>query len=251
MQITLKGWSRLNRFLLEAGSLESVADINSWVINNISSIVPYDNSAIDIALSEKLQPSITLSLNSDKKWEDLFNSYYYTLSLFPEFNDNVFSADNRKIEKSHKSEYYNDFLAPQRIRYTAGFTLYDSENKPSNTLVVNRTSRGGMFSTEELSLMKAAAQHLSNYRKMLLISERFKKIPVMLSELEEGNSILSPRETEIVYLLAKRLKPVEIAKELKISLLTVRKHIQNIYEKLNISDRHGLLMRIHQCKNGI
>ena len=75
MQISLKGWSRLNRFLLEAGSLESVADINSWVINNISSIVPYDNSAIDIALSEKLQPSITLSLNSDKKWEDLFNSF--------------------------------------------------------------------------------------------------------------------------------------------------------------------------------
>ncbi len=250
MQISLKGWSRLNRFLLEAGSLESVAEINSWVINNISSIVPYDNSAIDISLSERLRPSITLSLNSDKKWEDLFNSYYYTISLFPEFNDNVFSADNRKIEKSHKSEYYSDFLAPQNIRYTAGFTLYNSENKPYNTLVLNRTSRGGMFSTEELSLMKAAAHHLSNYCKMLLISERFKKIPVMLYELENGNTILSPRETEVIYLLVKRLKPVEIAKELKISQLTVRKHIQNIYEKLNISDRHQLFQKIHQYNRG-
>lgn len=247
MQITLKGWSKLNRFLLEAGALESVADINSWVLTNISSLIPYDNSAIDISLSERLQPSIALSLNTDKKWVGLFNSYYHSISLFPEFNNNVFFADNREIEKSHKSEYYNDFLAPQKIRYTAGFTLYDSENKPSNTIVVNRTSMGGMFSTEELSLMKVAAQHLSNYCKMLLISEGFKKIPVMVYELENGNSILSPRETEVICLLVKRLKPVEIAKELKISLLTVRKHIQNIYEKMNISNRHQLFRKIHQC----
>ena len=85
MQITLNGWSKLNRFLLEAGSLESVADINSWVLNNISALIPYDNSAIDITLSERLQPNIALSLNTDKKWVDLFNAYYYTISLFPEF----------------------------------------------------------------------------------------------------------------------------------------------------------------------
>jgi len=246
MQITLNGWSKLNRFLLEAGSLESVADINSWVLNNISALIPYDNSAIDITLSERLQPNIALSLNTDKKWVDLFNAYYYTISLFPEFNDDVFFADNREIEKFHKSEYYYDFLAPQKIRYTAGFTLFNAEHKPAHTLVLNRTSAEGMFSAEELSLMKTAAQHLSNYRKMLLISERFKKIPVMLYELENGNSLLSPRETEVISLLAQRLKPVEIARELKISLLTVRKHIQNIYDKLNISDRHQLFQKIHQ-----
>lgn len=226
--------------------MDSVAGVNSWAIRNISSLIPYDNSAIDIALSERLQPRIALSMNSDKKWDDLFNSYYYSISLFPEFNRSIFFADNRKIEKSHTSEYYNDFLSPQKIRYTAGFTLYDSENKPSNTLVLNRTTGGGMFSAEELSLLETAAHHLSNYRKMLLLSERFRKIPVMVAELESGNAILSPRETEIIYLLVKRLKPAEIAKELKISPLTVRKHIQNIYEKLNISDRHELFQRINQ-----
>lgn len=246
MRISLKGWSKLNRFLLEAGSLNSVNEMNSWVLSNISSLIPYDNSGIDIILSDKLKPSITVSLNSDKKWEDMFNSYYYSISLFPKFDDNIFYADNRQIENSHKSEYYNDFLVPQKIRYTAGFTLYNMENKPSHTIVLNRSNTGEMFNTEELSLMKAAAHHLSNYFKMLSLSEKFRKIPVMISELEKGNTILSPRETEIIYLLVKRLKPAEISKELKISLLTVRKHIQNIYEKLNISDRHQLFQKIQQ-----
>ncbi len=246
MRISLTGWSKLNSFLLKAGSLNSVTEMNSWVLNSISSLIPYDNSALDIVLSDKLQPSIALSLNSDKKWEDMFNSYYYSISLFPEFDNNIFHADNRKIKKSHKSEYYNDFLVPQKICYTAGFTIYDAENKPSHTVVLNRTRTGGMFSNEELSLMKTAALHLSNYYKILSLSERFRKIPVMISELEKGNTLLSPRETEITCLLVKRLKPAEIAKELNISLLTVRKHIQNIYEKLNISDRHQFFQKIHQ-----
>ena len=246
MHISERGWSKLNSFLLTAGTMNSVDEMNSWILDNISSLINYDNSGIHIILSDKLRPGITASVNSEKKWNDLFNSYYYSISLFPEFDQNIFYADNRQIRGSHKSEYYNDFMLPQKIRYTAGFTLYNPGNIPAHTMVLNRSGSAGMFSNEELSVMKVAAHHLSNYVKMLSLSESFRKIPVMISELENGNTILSPRETEIVSLLVKRLKPAEISKKLEISLMTVRKHIQNIYEKMNVADRHQLLQKIHQ-----
>lgn len=246
MKISERGWSKLNRFLLSAGTLNSVDEMNSWILENISSLIPYDNSGIHITISGKLKPDIAASVNSEKKWEDLFNSYYYSVSLFPEFDRNIFYADNREIRGSHTSEYYNDFLLPQKIRYTAGFTLYSSVNMPAHTIVINRTGKAGMFSSEELAVMKITANHISNYIKMLSISEQFRTIPVMISELEKGNTILSARETEIVSLLVKRFKPEAISKELKISPLTVRKHIQNIYEKLNVTDRHQLFQKIHQ-----
>ena len=69
-------------------------------------------------------------------------------------------------------------------------------------------------------------------------------MPVHFSELEKDNYLLSKRESEIISLLMQRLKPEEIGRELKISVLTVRKHIQNIYEKLNVMNRQELFQKI-------
>ena len=54
---------------------------------------------------------------------------------------------------------------------------------------------------------------------------------------------LTPREKEILSLLCKGLNYQEIANTLVISQFTVRKHIQNIYAKLNVSDRVNALIR--------
>ena len=58
----------------------------------------------------------------------------------------------------------------------------------------------------------------------------------------EGAS-LTPREKEILSLLCKGMNYREIANTLVISQFTVRKHIQNIYAKLNVSDRVNALIR--------
>jgi DNA-binding NarL/FixJ family response regulator len=50
-------------------------------------------------------------------------------------------------------------------------------------------------------------------------------------------SSLSPRETEIVSLLAQGHLYKEIADELNISLETVRTHIRRVYEKLQVNTR--------------
>jgi len=55
---------------------------------------------------------------------------------------------------------------------------------------------------------------------------------------------LSKRETDVVELLFLGLKNAQIAQKLFISEVTVKKHLQNIFEKVGISNRTALVNRI-------
>ena len=63
------------------------------------------------------------------------------------------------------------------------------------------------------------------------------------ADITGGGAPLTRREKEILTLLCKGLNYQEIANTLVISQFTVRKHIQNIYAKLNVSDRVNALIR--------
>jgi DNA-binding NarL/FixJ family response regulator len=54
---------------------------------------------------------------------------------------------------------------------------------------------------------------------------------------EEGLDILTPRELQVLKLIAEAHTSKEIAQELVISVKTVERHRQNILDKLGMSDR--------------
>ncbi|MCC7050729.1 MAG: response regulator transcription factor [Bacteroidia bacterium] len=59
---------------------------------------------------------------------------------------------------------------------------------------------------------------------------------------------LSSRENEILLLLSKGFRYKEIAEALYISIETVRTHIRNIYEKLNVSSRTEAINKMYPRK---
>ena len=70
--------------------------------------------------------------------------------------------------------------------------------------------------------------------------------PALQAELakqwrEPEAKTLSPREREIVRLVALGLHNAEIAKKLFISEVTVKTHLNNVFQKLSIRDRVGLV----------
>jgi len=62
-------------------------------------------------------------------------------------------------------------------------------------------------------------------------------------EKEKSNINLSPREIEILDLISLGFTYQEIADDLEISPLTVRTHIRNIYEKLNVNSKSEALLK--------
>ena len=68
-------------------------------------------------------------------------------------------------------------------------------------------------------------------------SEVARKVVAAFRRPGTEKSKLTPRENEILALLAKGLLYKEIAAQLQISLDTVKRHCFNIYEKLHVKNR--------------
>ncbi len=64
-------------------------------------------------------------------------------------------------------------------------------------------------------------------------------------------SRLSPREAEVIGLLQRRLSNKEIGCALGVSERTVRFHLQNIFVKLGIHDRHSVVDFIQTAASGV
>lgn len=64
----------------------------------------------------------------------------------------------------------------------------------------------------------------------------------------DASARLSPREKEIVALLAKGYLYKEIASQLGLSVETVRTHIHNTYEKLHVRTRTEAVMKVYGRK---
>jgi DNA-binding NarL/FixJ family response regulator len=62
---------------------------------------------------------------------------------------------------------------------------------------------------------------------------------------EPAPNNLTPREQEILALLAKGFLYKEIADQLRLSVETVRTHLRNIYEKLHVRTRTEAVMKIY------
>ncbi|MFB4165753.1 response regulator transcription factor [Alteribacillus sp. JSM 102045] len=59
-------------------------------------------------------------------------------------------------------------------------------------------------------------------------------------------SFLTPREMEICQLIRKGCTNSEIAQQSFISINTVKRHIQNIFSKLNVKNRTGLISKLDE-----
>ena len=55
--------------------------------------------------------------------------------------------------------------------------------------------------------------------------------------------VLSPREREVLVLIAEGLSAPDVAKRLHVSPATVKTHLQSLYEKLQVSDRAAAVAR--------
>jgi DNA-binding NarL/FixJ family response regulator len=69
------------------------------------------------------------------------------------------------------------------------------------------------------------------------LGERLQERKSVESELEH---LLTPRELQIVRLVALRLDNQQIAEKLSISVGTVKIHLHHVYDKLNLQGRHEL-----------
>ena len=126
-------------------------------------------------------------------------------------------------------DHYTDEAAMVLIREGVR-GIYMRELGPSKIVSCVRTVARGEFWLEDPLIGRIIEEFSKLYKHV-------ESLHPLTKGLEEKLSLLSRRETEILGLISKSYTNVDIGKALFISEKTVKTHIKNIFEKLEVRNR--------------
>jgi DNA-binding CsgD family transcriptional regulator len=157
------------------------------------------------------------------------------------------TADGRALRFSdlvsqaelHQLDLYREVYAPLGIEHQMAFTL---PNARTRILGVALSRRDSDFSEAERDLLERARPFMIQaYRNAISYSELLgdlqRREPPPVQALEGLG--LTPRQAEVVRLLATGAPERIIARQLGISLRTVEKHLERAYRRLGVRNREG------------
>jgi DNA-binding CsgD family transcriptional regulator len=98
------------------------------------------------------------------------------------------------------------------------------------------------FTDRQLSLLDAVRPWLELYEERRLLARYAAAVRITPFD-ERGNALLSVREQQVLDRVADGASNQDIADALRISPKTVRKHLENIYAKLDVTSRTAALAR--------
>jgi DNA-binding NarL/FixJ family response regulator len=113
-----------------------------------------------------------------------------------------------------------------------------------------RSGARGIFSITDANLRLlckcllrvAAGQIWANAEQLNYVMDLFSEVPSLRVLNSRGTSLLTPREEQVVALVAEGLGNRQIASELSLSPHTVKKYLFRIFEKLGVSTRVELVL---------
>jgi len=91
-------------------------------------------------------------------------------------------------------------------------------------------------------LRVAAGQIWANTEQLNYLIDLISEVPSLRVLNSGGSSLLTPREEQVVALVAEGLGNREIARELNLSEHTIKKYLYRVFEKLGISTRVELVL---------
>jgi DNA-binding CsgD family transcriptional regulator len=250
-----------------ASCLPDISLFTSRVLNSIS-----DSFEIEKSLFVFYRDNLSLgwaNRNLHEKWISAYKGYYYALDPLQMVSINS-DKEYLVARSSHKAEvirlgelvdysylqateYYNDFLRKQGIFYE--ITAYlRSKDRVLGIIDLFRPKCGKDFSEEEIDIMRILSRYITLTLENMDLTYRNNIQDVIFgaNTIGPGNNLniinrlfnLSRRETEVFIHILKGLRNSEIAASLFISETTVKRHIQNICEKLGVNNRTSIIHRI-------
>lgn len=115
------------------------------------------------------------------------------------------------------------------------------------SLITSRGKRG--FAMEERAMLAMLEPHVRQVFDRLQVQNRMEKALAIEPEQKGIGTMLSPREREVLEWLARGKTNGEIALLLDIRTATVKKHLEKLYTKLGVENRHAaalLALRLGQ-----
>lgn len=143
-------------------------------------------------------------------------------------------------EELVKTEIYQKCYKPFGLHYSMQLTLVYN-NIFLGVVSLYRKKEDGDFTNNEMFLMKAFSDHLNlRFYQSVSIDSATNSDTYSIVNLASTYH-LTNREAEILQLIFDDMDNQDIAEKLCISGYTLKKHLQNLYRKFDVSNKWGLL----------
>ena len=241
-------WGQCSDFILRCGDIHEPYRFCVNVIESLREIVPYDQAVL-LMLDGNRKLARTHFVGFTDRWKKMYLDYYSRMSGGDfSLDRDVSEMDGRGraelIDWHAMSGLQNDFMRnyirPRRLSQTLSLTLFDLKGGPASSIALDKLV-DGTFSERDFEVVRLITAHLNNLYKNLF-ARPVKQVRIWDGIV--GIEDLTPREREVLDLLCQGVKPVYIARELRISVGTANKHIAHIYQKLGVNSKQELLVKL-------
>lgn len=145
----------------------------------------------------------------------------------------------------HELPIFRDYFAPAGLDHVIDLGLPATAPR-QRSFVLFRETRSGDFSDRDLEVLQTLAPHLLHLEAHAALRRRLAETLRAREDDSEPAPCtgLTPREREIVALVAEGKTNAQIAAQLWVAPSTVKKHLDNIYAKLGVSGRTAAATRL-------
>lgn len=231
------------------------------VLSSLDKYFGFNQANFWICDSENNLKNPIMLNGNEKAMDDYLKNYYHMDFLIPQkvknllFKKRVIRITDILTPSTYeKSEFYNSFMKKYGIYHMVGIYLHDGK-KLLGLIDFTRSKSDKPFSNSDVRCLEIISRYLSQKTKNFLQSKEIHSInqhlastPQNLNKIQDEKK-LTNKEIEVLELVMKGHSNTEIADCLFVSTNTIKKHLQSIYRKCNVSNRTSLCYSIHQIND--
>lgn len=247
-------WEKINLIICTINRIQDIAKMRKEFLTLLGGLVIFDladfylNDVNALHKVKLVDPVVVSRFSKEfnrkfmKEYDMYFGQIDYVKWIFSSHESTVYrESDLINNEIRTKSPFYQDYLLPSGLINVSGLSIVE-QGVCIGAITLYRTGKKGDFTDKDIYILKQLMPHLRI--KLALEYEAVK------FNIEKSNSSfyrlireynLSRREIEITELLCNGKSNFEISNELLISVNTVKKHISNIFCKMEVDSRSQLI----------
>lgn len=250
-KLTANEWKFINEIALKIHAVQDTAAMRTEFFQLLLSLIKFDYASFYLYRNGKSAEPVGYNITETElnsyitKMEDidpflplrnLLSDPHYPAIKVSEY---VFGT------KLEDTDYYQMVWKPKKIKYSI-FAGIGYKDQPLGSVSLYRKEESGEFTDRDVEIISILKGHLN-----IRLSDSMERCGIRSRSAECGLKEmyrLTDREIEIIELWVSGLTDDEISNRLSISKNTLKKHISNIFGKLEISTRVELLKIVNKTE---
>ena len=230
-------------FLVDVNGLEFEEPYPLEVVTRVRDLVPCDDAVYqDVDFGTKRFEALVGDGDDDPEADAL----YWAVGPCPISDYRARTGDLSTVRMSdvvsrrqyHESPVFQEYFHPGGVDHMVDLGLPASGQRQRSFLFLRETGAHD-FSERDRAMLEMLRPHLMGLEARAALRRRESGVPAAQDDNRRSDPYyqLTAREREIVRLVAQGKTNAQIAGELWVAPSTVKKHLENVYEKLGVSRR--------------